>query len=114
MKSINFSVLKEKLLDRSKTQTIRCTYLPKYKIGEVIQIKFNKEPIFEAKIIDLYPKQLKDLTLEEANRDGFDSVQALWDVLEELNGIKDLDLWCFVIRFKPQPSITDFGGAGRG
>ena len=70
-------------------------------------LKFKKEPLFEAKIIDIYAKKIKDLTLEEAKRDGFDSVKSFINAIKDLNNLESTNRWCFVIRFKRISEFID-------
>lgn len=111
MKSILFTVLKDKLLSREKTQTCRTTFIPKYEIGEIVMLKFKengiKEDLYPAKITELYPKQLKDFTPEEARMDGFESVKAFQDEIKRLNNVKSLNQWGFIIRWKEYLGVLE-------
>lgn len=117
MKSILFTVLKDKLLSGEKDQTYRLIYIPKYIISEEVNIDFKdnglRETLFQAVITDLYPRQMKDLTLEEAHHDGFLSIKDFKTKLIEMHNIKkNAELhWGFIIRFKKASNtkkITDF------
>ncbi|HEC92904.1 MAG TPA: hypothetical protein ENI51_07950 [Candidatus Atribacteria bacterium] len=108
MKSLNFSLLKEKLLNNEKNQTIRCKFIPQFKIGEIIKITYQKEFLFYAIITHIYPKQLKDINNDEAKRDGFESKIECIKALKKLNNIKDLDHWCFIIRFKRIKALDSY------
>lgn len=106
MKSITFTVLKDKLISGEKDQTTRVTFVPTFIEGEIVRIVFKengtKEELFKVRITDIYTKRLKDLTEEEAIRDGFSSLKEFLQELEKLNGLRgDYDeRYCFVIRFK--------------
>lgn len=91
--------MKDKLLSREKKQTFRTTFIPTYDFGEIVHIKYKKEIIFDAKITNIYPKQIRDITLEEAQRDGFDSIKEFQKKIMELNKIKSLNHWGFIIQF---------------
>jgi len=108
MKSLKFTLLKEKLISGEKDQTFRCLFVPNYDVGEVINIKFQDEILYQAIIKEIYPKQIKDLSFEEAKRDGFDSIQEMQDKVMELNKVKNLNRWGFVIQFKKILSIDTF------
>lgn len=103
MKSILFTHFKDKLLDRSKQQTFRCIFIPTYEIGEVVDIKFKennvKTSLFEAKITNIYPKKIRDVTLREAQADGFNSIEDFRKGIMEINKIKSLDRWGFLIKW---------------
>jgi hypothetical protein len=98
-KSINFSYLKQKLLNGSKDQTIRTNNIPYYEPYECVVIKFKQEPLFLTQITDYFPKQLKDITLEEAKRDGFKTVEQCQNLLMEINNINSLVHYCFLIQW---------------
>lgn len=111
MKSINFTLLKERLLSGEKTQTIRCIYIPFYEKNETVLLKFKGDPILEAKITEYYPKKLKEITKEEAIRDGFKNRDECIKGLKEINRIKSAEHYCFIIRFeiiRKVSKITDF------
>jgi len=111
-KSLNFTVLEAKLRDFSKDQTYRTNFLPKYRLNHIIIISFEKEFLYLARVLMLYPKQVKDLNLEEAKHDGFDSVKAFQQTIFDLNikakspslrrkkEIDYLEQWGIITRFK--------------
>lgn len=107
-KSLNFTLMKEKLLDGSKTQTYRTNFIPTYECGEIIAIKFKKEFLFLAKVWNLYPKQIKNLDIEEAKRDGFLSIEDFQDKIMELNKIKSMNHWGFITIFEKIKNIIDY------
>lgn len=109
-KSLNFTLLKDKLLSGKKTQTCRILFIPSYKIGEIIAICFEKEFLFLAEVTDLYPKPLSSLMLTEALKDGFGSIKEFQDTVMALNNINDLDHWSFITLFKKIPNVFDYIG----
>jgi hypothetical protein len=109
-KSIVFTVLKEKLLNRTKNQTIRTNYIPRNKIGEKTAIAWKnkqkeKEFLYFVKITEIFPIQIKDITLEIAQRDGFDNINICKAVLMDLNNC-GLNQWAFVIRWKEMNDVS--------
>lgn len=125
MKSINFTVdeIIPQILDGRKDQTIRMLFIPDYITGEKVKIiwrkKINKnvnhdKPLFVALITDIFPIQMKSITIEIAKRDGFSTVEECKQKLAELNS-KDTrrfdQMWGFVIRFKKTsdslPQVTN-------
>ena len=84
MTAISFSVMKDKLLDGTKCQTIRKLRKRPVKVGDKIIVYWNQRSknneilgiteCIEEKAIDL-----KDVTLEDAEADGFCGRQHLWD-----------------------------------
>lgn len=104
MKSIVFTLFKDKLLDGTKTQTYRLFFIPTYIITETVKIDFKetntRETLFLAKIIDIYPKKIKDLTLLEAKRDGFSSIKEFQEKIMKINRIKNINRWGFITQFK--------------
>lgn len=118
MKSIAFTLLRDKLVQKQKKQTYRLLFIPNFYPGEIIKIVFKhkgengktkkREELYQAKITEIYPKQLKDITLEEAQRDGFNSIRELQKGVMKLNNIKDLHHWGFIIRWTPLCTIQSF------
>jgi len=107
-KTINFTLLEEELREEIKIQTGRTKFIPNYEIGEIVAITFKKDFLYLAKIIDLYPKQIKDFTLIEAKRDGFQSIEDFQNKLMEINDIKSKNHWAFITRFKKVKTILDY------
>jgi len=105
-------MLKEKLLDGTKTQTYRVLFIPTYEIREIVKIDYkensSRETLFLAIIKEIYPKQIRDLTLEEANLDGFDSIKNFQEGIMKINKIKSMNRWGFVIRFKKCATVLDY------
>lgn len=115
MKSILFTHLKDKLLDGSKTQTYRVLFIPTYEIEEIVAIKFKtifevvcRETLYLAEIKDIYPKQIKDLTIEEAKRDGFKSIDEFQKLVMKINKVKSKNRWGFIIRFKRIKDVLEW------
>ena len=104
-KAISFTLLKEKLLDRSKQQTMRMLFLPSYLEEEIVALVFKnkitkeKEFLLLVEITEIYAKKLRDVTLQEAQRDGFTSIEECQECLMELNNRK-LDHFVFLTRWK--------------
>lgn len=112
MKSILFTLLKEKLLSGEKDQTYRTNFIPPYEVKEIVKIDFkenkSRETLYLARIVELYPKQIKDLTLEEAKRDGFHSIKEFQDKIMKINKIKSKNKWGFITRFKKQKDVLEW------
>ncbi len=96
--------MKNKLLDGSKAQTYRLLFIPTYDIGETVKIDFKeknkRKTLFLAEIKDIYPKQIKNLTLTEAVSDGFKSILTFQKKVMKINKIKNWNRWGFIIKFK--------------
>ncbi len=111
MKSINFTVLIDKVRSGEKDQTFRTTYIPDLVPSEKVMLKWKKsekirENIKIVEITEVFPIRLKDITDEIAKRDGFDSPEAMRKGLEQINKKKFRDQdWGFVIRWKPIPTL---------
>ncbi|MDH3324094.1 MAG: ASCH domain-containing protein [Candidatus Peregrinibacteria bacterium] len=115
MKSIAFTVLYEKLKSREKTQTYRVLYIPTYEIGEIVKIDFKhedgrRETLYQVRISDIYPKQVKDLTLEETKKDGFDTINEFQATILKMHHLKSKNRWGFIIRWEDVLEITSFLG----
>jgi hypothetical protein len=104
MKSIAFTVFRDKLLSGEKEQTCRALFIPQYVIGEIVKIDFKangrRETLFHAKITEIYPKQIKDFTYREAIMDGFESILDFQKGIMKINSLKSFQNWTFIIRFK--------------
>ena len=118
MKSLPFTHFYEKLMDRSKQQTIRMLMCPTYIITEWLLLRFkfsekNIRDLFVVIVTELFPIQIKQIDEEIARRDGFDSVEECVWGLASINGgiyIKTKRLkknfrerWSFVTRWKDLP-----------
>jgi len=103
MKSIIFTHFKEKLLNESKKRTFRCLFIPTYDIKEIVNITWKEDGIREvlyiAKIINIYPKQIKDVTDFEAILDGFINKYEFRKGLMEINHIRNINRWGFFTVF---------------
>lgn len=104
-KSLNFTVLEDKIDDRSKTQTYRTNFIPYYKDKEIVALTHKKVFKYFIRIERYYPKQIKNLTLEEAKRDGFESVKEFQNGIMKINNIKDIEHWGFIIQYQPLKSF---------
>ena len=51
---------------------------------------------------------MKDITEEEAIKDGFLNRKECLKKLKEINKIKTINRYCFIIKFEPIFTITDF------
>jgi hypothetical protein len=76
MPLLSFSVLKEKLLDGSKTQTIRVPRKKPLRVGDKLYIWWKsrtkqKEKLGEGVIVAIYHKCIADMTESDAVHDGF-------------------------------------------
>jgi hypothetical protein len=121
MKSINFTVeeIIPFLIDGRKDQTIRMLFIPDYITGDKVKIVWRKKIdkntnrdkiLFIASITDIFPIQMKDITIEIAKRDGFKSIDDCKQKLADLNSkdSKKIDqMWGFVIRFKKTNETID-------
>lgn len=77
MPLLSFSVLKEKLLDGSKTQTIRLPRKRPLKVRDHLYIYWKcrtkeTEKLGESMITDIQRKTISELTIFDAERDGFE------------------------------------------
>ena len=91
MVAVSFSVpkLKEMILNGTKKQTIRLANKKWCRVYDTMLEKSIKlqlywkqrtkecEKLMEVNLISMYPKMLKSITLKEAIKDGFDSLEEL-------------------------------------
>jgi len=121
MKSILFTQFREKLEDRTKQQTTRLIYIPRYHVQELVMLRFKEsefciDDLFIVGITELFPLQMKFATLDIAERDGFDSVTKYQEGLAEINHRKCnkafLEEWGFITRWKdakqPKHTLEEF------
>jgi len=108
-KSINFTLLRDELIDGTKSQTARTNFIPYFKQEkekyEIVVIKFKGSPLFLVPIENYYPTWIKDLTEEEAKRDGFDDLEDFKRGLMELNKIEDSRHICIIIQWNPEERV---------
>lgn len=114
MKSLLFTHFEEKLLDLSKQRTFRCIFLPTYEVKEYININFKREngtikTLYPARVLKIYPIQIKNVGLHEAKLDGFDSVYDFRKAILEINKVKSLNRWGFFTIFTRSKTVFDFG-----
>ncbi|MFW9875110.1 MAG: hypothetical protein ACFFG0_18550 [Candidatus Thorarchaeota archaeon] len=107
-KSLNFTLMEDKLMNGSKIQTFRTGFIPNYEIKDIIAIRFKKEFRFLAKVLDLYPNQIKSLTPKEAKQDGFSSVKEFQEGIMKLNNIKSMNHWGFITVFEKIKNMQDY------
>ncbi len=75
----------DKLLSGDKKTTIRLGIVkPRY---EEVIIHGHGRPLAKARIVSVEVKKVKDLTIEDAKRDGFNSVEELLDALRKAYGV---------------------------
>lgn len=114
MKSLLFTHFEKELLDLSKQRTFRCIFTPNYDEKEYININFKKEngtirTLYSAKVLKIYPIQIKNVGLHEAKLDGFDSIYAFRKGILKINHVKSLSRWGFFTLFTRVKSVFDFG-----
>lgn len=114
-KSLHFSILRDKLVDMTKRQTYRLGYIRNDGLGDLIAIAFRLPDDPETKkkkyeflnvlwIVEAYyPRQVHDLTEEEADYDGFTFVEDFKKKLKELNPTMKENHWGFITRGRPIP-----------
>ena len=107
-KSLNFTILEDKLRAKEKIQTYRIIFIAKYEIGETIAITFKKKLLYLATIQSFYPRMMRNITLKEALRDGFNSVEAMKEAIRQIHGKVSENQWGFITRFKAVPEILDY------
>ena len=54
-KSLNFTMLEDKLRSKEKDQTYRVLFIPNFEEGEIIAITFKKEVLYLAKVLTIIP-----------------------------------------------------------
>lgn len=96
MPLLGFTKLKDKLLDGSKTQTIRKPRKNPLKVGDILFIYWKLrtkqcEKLGEAIVTRIICKEISDFTHEDAVKDGFKNLEELDQAFEEMH--KDFCSW---------------------
>lgn len=87
---LGFTVLKEKLLDHSKCQTIRSPRKRPFKVGDKLQIYWKPrtkqcEKLGEARITAIERRRFEHLEFGDALRDGFSNLKELQSTLLKMH-----------------------------
>ncbi len=87
---LGFTKLRDKLADGSKTQTIRSPRKHPFKVGERLFIYWklrtkNCEKLGEGVVTSVVRKRYRDITNEDAVRDGFVDIMSFCHAFEELH-----------------------------
>jgi hypothetical protein len=86
------------IIERRKQTTIR-RGIKIYPVGEIVYLKANKKTFAKARISKIVVKRMKELTNEDAERDGFKSREELINALKRIYGIKE-DEFVTVVYFE--------------
>jgi hypothetical protein len=122
MKSISFNVpgIFDKIIDGSKTCTIRGLYIPQFTEGEIIILKERLGEWSEkkfgrtllVKVGCVKPIRLKNITDAIALKEGFSSATESIAWLIKQYQINDENRWLFVIMWRkpknPQKTLEEF------
>lgn len=111
MPLLGFTVLKEKLLDGSKTQTIRMPRKRPFKVGDKLYVYWHPrqkdcEKLGESTIIKITTKTIGELDDLDAIKDGFDTNLQLIYALTHLHKNLSLQTKVDVITFTPLTNHT--------
>jgi len=102
---LGFTKLKEKLLDGSKTQTIRKPRKHPFEVGDRLQIYWKLrtkqcEKLGEAIVTKVVRKRLMNITNEDAIKDGFDNLQEFYRAFEKMHPKATIDDEFDIITFE--------------
>lgn len=105
MPLLGFTKLKAKLLDGTKTQTIRKPRKHPLKVGDKLFIYWKLrtkecEKLGEAIITKIVRKTLEYITNEDAVKDGFSDIVEFMDVFTGMHTDAHMDTWFDVITFE--------------
>ncbi|MEA3248406.1 MAG: hypothetical protein U9Q73_01745 [Nanoarchaeota archaeon] len=109
-KSLNFTHLRDKLLDGTKTQTCRTGFIANYQLRETIaitstEVTEEKELLFLVPVNKHYPKRLCDVSLAEAKKDGFETKEDFVEKLLEINKLKFKEHWSLLTAWDPEERV---------
>ncbi|MFO8020642.1 MAG: ASCH domain-containing protein [Promethearchaeia archaeon] len=99
MKALNFSMFLNKLISGEKQQKI-LKFKPDFREDEIIWIKHKKRRLFEAKVIEIYHKRLKEITQQEAQQDGFKSRRECIVTTMKFYDFENIREYCFIVKFR--------------
>lgn len=105
MPLLSFSVLKPKLLDGSKTQTIRIPRKYPLKVGDILYIYWKcrtkeTEKLGEGIVTSIETKPVYDVTNEQAVKDGFENWQGFVNTWVRLHPKAHADAYVDVITWQ--------------
>jgi len=89
-KRINFdSEYVEAIIEGKKITTIR-KGIKRYPVGRIVELTVDNKPFAKARVDKVVVKRVRELTDEDAKKDGFDSREELIEALKRIYGsIKD-------------------------
>jgi len=91
------------ILEGKKTATRRIWKKPMVKVGGIYKVKavmLSKVYHCRIKVNFLYHQRLGAMTLEDAKKEGYDSLEAFQDIWIAINGEYDLHLIVDVVEFE--------------
>ncbi len=93
MERINFDAeYVESIIQGKKITTVR-KGVKSYPVGRIVELTVNYKPFAKAKVKKVVVKRVKELTDEDAVRDGFESKEDLLNALKKIYGeINENDL----------------------
>jgi len=89
-KRINFdSEYVEAIIEGKKITTVR-KGIKRYPVGRIVELTVDNKPFAKARVDKVVVKRVKELTDEDAKKDGFNSREELIEALKKIYGnIKD-------------------------
>uniref|UniRef100_A0A7C3UGX2 ASCH domain-containing protein n=1 Tax=Geoglobus ahangari TaxID=113653 RepID=A0A7C3UGX2_9EURY len=89
-KRINFDFeYVEAIIQGKKITTVR-KGIKRYPIGRIVELTVDNKPFAKARVDKVVVKRVKELTDEDAKKDGFNSKEELIEALKKIYGsIKD-------------------------
>jgi len=84
MPLLRFTVLTDKVRDHTKTQTIRKPRKNPLKLGDELFI-YTQEKLGEGTIINIKRKKISELTEEDAQKDGFETLEECQALLMQMH-----------------------------
>jgi len=85
-KRINFdSEYIEAIMDRKKVTTVR-KGIKRYPVGRIVDLTAENKPFARARVDKVVVKRVKELTDEDAKKDGFNNKEELIEALKRIYG----------------------------
>ncbi|AEA46390.1 ASCH domain-containing protein [Archaeoglobus veneficus] len=100
MTAINFDKEYVPLILEGKKRTTVRKGIKSYPVGKVVYLTANNEPFARARVVKAVIKRVRELTDEDAIKDGFDSVEELIKALKRIYGSLRDDEFVTVVHFE--------------
>lgn len=100
MERINFDAeYVESIIQGRKITTVR-KGIKSYPVGKIVELTVNYKPFARARVKKVVVKRVKELTDEDAIRDGFENREQLINALKKIYGNVDENEFVTIVHFE--------------